>query len=224
MFEIDNNMAKINGAVGKYDGKSGNPSVKYGRNAVENLYTYMENPIVNNNFTPAPILDFGIGEDVAEKNAEKINNFINENDAYLKSLPPLEYEYRYMPASKNGQIDKQAVLASAYEEMGQNKELSVEELDYRFAPNDNFTSKGLDTNGDGKIDLAEYSSSIIAADMLSKSDVPDTNNVNGTINSKGFNAVLEYSAKSKSDAAAKLYSNIYNTYNLGEAQKEFKPE
>ena len=52
MFEIDNNMAKINGAVGKYDGKSGNPSVKYGRNAVENLYTYMENPIVNNNFTP----------------------------------------------------------------------------------------------------------------------------------------------------------------------------
>lgn len=224
MFEVDNNIAKINGMAGKYDGKVENPSVKYGRNAVENFYTYMENPIVNNKPVPAPILDFGVGEDVAEQNTKKIDNFIKENDAYLNALPPLQYEYRYMPELKNGQIDKQAVLASAYEEMGQNKELSVEELDYRFAPNNTYTSKALDTNYDGKIDIAEYGSSILAADMLSKSDIPDVNNVDGTINSQGFNAVLEYSAKSNSDAAAKLYSNIYNTYNLGEAQKEFKPE
>ena len=58
--------------------------------------------------------------------------------------------------------------------------------------------------------------------MLSKSDTPDTKNIDGTINNKGFNAVLAYTQKSNATAATKLYSNIYNTYNLGEAQKDFK--
>ena len=81
----------------------------------------------------------------------------------------------------------------------------------------------MDINKDGKIDIAEYGSSIIAADLLSKSDSPDINNVDGTINKKGFDALLRYTQKSNAEAAAKLYSNIYNTYNLGEAKKDFNP-
>lgn len=224
MFDVNNNVANINGSKGKYDNKVSDSSVRYGRNAVENYYTYLEQPIVADKMTTAPILDFGLNPDAAEKNADKLNKFLKENDEYLSALPPLKYEYRYMPQIQKGQVDKKAVLGAAYEEMGKTKEIGVKELDAQFAPDDNFTSKALDLNNDGKIDIAEYSSSILAADMLSKSDVADVKNIDGTINKRGFDAVLAYTQKSKIDAAAKLYSNIYNTYNLGEAQKDFKAE
>ena len=219
MFEVNNGIAKINGANGKYDERVSDPSVRYGRNAVENYYTYLENPIVEDKMTPAPILDFGLNPNADNNNADKLNKFLKENDEYLKALPPLQYEYRYMP---QGPVNTKALLGAAYEEMGRKKELSVEELDYRFAPDSSFTSKALDLNNDGKVDIGEYGSSILAADMLSKSDTPDTKNIDGTINNKGFNAVLAYTQKSNATAATKLYSNIYNTYNLGEAQKDFK--
>ncbi len=221
MFEVNNGVAKIDGSKGKYDGKVSNPSVKYGRNAVENYYTYLEKPLIADTMNTAPILDFGLSPDAANKNADKIDKFLKENDEYLSALPPLEYEYRYMP---QGKVDTQAVLGAAFEEMGQNKDLSVQELDSRFAPDDNFTSKALDINNDGKVDIAEYGSSILAADMLSKSDVADTKNVDGTINKRGFDAVLAYTQKSNLAAASKLYSNIYNTYNLGEAKNNFNAE
>ena len=223
-FEVSGNIAKIDGNQGKYDNKVTNPSVKYGRNAVENYYTYLEQPIVTDTMNTAPILDFGLSPDTTEKNVGKLENFLKENDEYLKALPPLEFEYRYMPNMPKGQVDKLAVLGAAYEEMGKVKELSVEELDSRFAPDESFSSKALDINNDGKIDNAEYGSSILAADMLSKSETPDPANIDGTINKKGFNAVLAYTQKSNAAAATALYSKIYNTYNLEDAQKEFKPE
>lgn len=219
MFEVNNGIAKINGANGKYDERVSDPSVRYGRNAVENYYTYLENPIVEDKMTPAPILDFGLNPNADNNNTDKLNKFLKENDEYLKALPPLQYEYRYMP---QGPVNTKALLGAAYEEMGGKKELSVEELDSKFAPDASFTSKALDLNNDGKVDIGEYGSSILAADMLSKSDTPDTKNIDGTINNKGFNAVLAYTQKSNVAAATKLYSNIYNTYNLGEAQKDFK--
>lgn len=221
MFEVNNGITNINGKQGKYDNKVTDPSVKYGRNAVENYYTYLEKPIVSDPMNTAPILDFGVNPNVADNNAEKLNNFLKENDDYLKALPPLEYKYRYMPT---GTVDTKAVLGAAYEEMGAKKELSIEELDSRFAPNKDFTSEALDINKDGKIDIAEYSTSIMAADMLSKSETPDISNIDGTINSKGQNAILAYAKKSNAAAAAKMYANIYNTYNLGEAQKDFNAE
>lgn len=216
MFEVNNGVAQINGIKGKYDNEVKDPSTRYGRNAVENLYTYLEQPIINDNMATAPILDFSTNPKADEANADKLNKFLKENDEYLSALPPLQYEYRYMPQMPKGQIDKKAVLGAAYEEMGKVNELSVEEMDYRFAPDDSFTSKALDINNDGKIDNGEYATSILAADMLSKSDTPDMNNIDGTINKKGFDAVLAYTQKSKAAAAAALYSNIYNNYKLGE--------
>ncbi len=221
VFEVSGNVAKIDGSKGKYDNKVTNPSVRYGRNAVENYYTYLEQPLIADTMNTAPILDFGLSPDAPQKNGDKLEKFLKENDEYLSALPPLEFEYRYMPVMPKGQVDKAAVLGAAYEEMGGVKELDVKELDARFAPDKSFTSEALDVNKDGKIDIAEYSSSILAADMLSKADVPNPANIDGTINKKGFDAVLAYTQKSKAAAAAKLYSNIYNTYNLGEAQKEF---
>ena len=223
MFEVNQNVAQINGKQGKYDKTVTNPSVKYGRNAVDNYYSYVEKPLLANNMNTAPILDFGLSPEAADKNEEKLNNFLKENDDYLKSLPPLEYEYRYMPTLEKGEVDKQAVLGAAYEELGKRNEVSVEEMDYNFALNDNFSTKPMDINKDGKIDVAEYGSTILAADALSKSPDAKAENIDGTINKEGFNAILEYTKKSNAQAAAKLYSNMYNKYELGNAIKDFNP-
>jgi len=222
MFEVNNGTANINGAQGKYDEKTvTNPSVRYGRNAVDNYYSFIEKPVADAPIA-SPDIDFSKGP--TEENLSKLDEYLKENEKYLQSLPPLEYEYRYMPNMVKGNIDKNAVLGAAYEELGKKESVSVEDLDNNFLPDDSFTSKPLDVNNDGKIDVGEYGASILAADMLSKSDEPNPDNIDGTINSKGFSAVLAYSKKSNAEAAAKLYSNIYNQYQLGEAVKEFKPE
>ena len=44
MFEVNNGTANINGAQGKYDEKTvTNPSVRYGRNVVDNYYSFINN-------------------------------------------------------------------------------------------------------------------------------------------------------------------------------------
>lgn len=224
MFEVNNNVAKIDGKQGKYDDKTvTNPSVRYGRNAVDNYYSYIEKPFTMDKMNPAPILDFGVNPDAAEKNEAKLNKFLDENDKYLSALPPLEFEYRYMPTQARGQVDAQSALGAAYEEMGQRKAVPVNEMDHSFAASDEFSTKPMDINGDGKIDNAEYASSLLAADALSKGEDANPDNIDGTINRKGFDAVLAYTKKSNAQAAANLYSNLYNKYQLGEAQKNFNP-
>lgn len=202
---------EINGAKGKYDGIISDDSVRYGRNAVENNIRYMETPLVKDKGTPAPILNFSPNEEADKENAEKIEKFAAENDAYLASLPPLEFEYRYMP---EGGFNKKAVLGAAYEEMGGVKELPVKEFENRYLLDNTMTAKPLDINKDGKIDNSEYAANILAADILSKGTT-DVTKVDGTINANGMNAVLEYSLKSRAAAAEKLYGDIYKTYNLG---------
>ncbi len=190
---------QVNGLNGKYD--------NYGKNAVENHLQYMETPLANDSHKTAPILDFKPTEEALNNNTKSLEKFIDENDAYLNSLPPLEYEYRYMP---EGKFDKASLLAAAEQEM-QAKELSVEEFEYRYLIDDTMTAEPLDINKDGKIDNSEYAANIVAADILSK-DSTDPAQADGIITPKGLNAVLEYSKKSNAAAAANLYANIYNTH------------
>ena len=144
-----------------------------------------------------------------------MEKFVDENDNYLKSLPPLEYEYRYIPKFSNGQIDKKALFTIANEDMEGANELSVDEFEDRYLiDDDSQTAKALDLNNDGKIDTREYSANILASDVLSKGTT-DPMKADGTINIQGMNAILEYSKKSNVDAAKKLYTNIYNAYDLG---------
>lgn len=214
-------MFQVNGSNGIYDSKVADPSVKYGRNAVENHIQYMEKPLSEslNNPNPAPILDFGISEEAVDHNIEALEKFAENNDNYLASLPPLEYEYRYLPNFENGKIDKKALLAAAYEEMNGVKELSVDEFSARYLINEEMTAEPLDVNNDGKIDIAEYGANIMAADLLSKGTT-DVTKADGSINTKGMNAILEYTKKANAQAASELYSNIYNTYDLGSALDE----
>lgn len=207
---------QVNGSNGKYDGKIADESIKYGRNAVDNHINHMQAPIANENFAVPPVFDFSPTTQAGENNLKALEKYADANDAYLNSLPPLEYEYRYIPNFSNGNIDKKAVLAAAYEEMGGVKEISVKEFENKYLIDDSQTAEPMDINKDGKIDIAEYGANIIAADVLSKGTT-DPIKANGVINTTGMNAVLEYSKKSNAAAATKLYSKIYNTYNLGSA-------
>ena len=230
MFEVNNGVAKIDGQKGVFDNSNvTNPSVKYGRNAVTNYYSYLEQPmkemLTNESQGSAPILNFDGTAEAAEENIKALDKFTKENDAYLNSLPPLEYEYRYMPnIHRAGEIDKDALLGAAYEELGERMEVGVKDIDENMGINTDYTSAPIDINKDGKVDVGEYASTILAADMLSKSDTPMTGNVDGTINQQGHQKVFEYASKANADAAASLYSSIYNQYNLGEASKNFNPE
>lgn len=206
---------QINGTNGSGNAINIDKSIQYGKNHVENKFDYMSAPFVNDNVPAAPILDFSISEQAGEENIKKLESFVKSNDEYLKSLPPLEYEFRYMPELGKGKVDNKAVLATAYYEMNCNKQLSVNEFEDRFLPDtDEFTAEALDINSDGNIDIAEYSANIIATDILSK-NTKDISEVDGTMNAKGLNAILEYSKKANKDAALALYSEIYSTYNLG---------
>ena len=213
---------QINGATGKYDGKIKDDSVRYGRNAVENHIKYMETPLVENEVNPTPIFDFSFTPEGDKKNFEALENFMDKNDDYLDSLPPLEFEYRYMPNLGIGKVDNKAVLGAAFEEMD-TKEIPVKEFENRYLINNEFTAEPLDINKDGKIDIAEYGSNILATDVLSKGTT-DISKIDGTINTRGLNAILEYTKKANAEAASKLYSQIYNTYKLGENLNEFRAE
>ena len=222
MFEVNNGVAKIDGIKGKYTEENvSNPSVRYGRNSVQNFYSYLEQPLVKDNNAVPPILDFSTNPNAADKNIDAMEKYVKENDKYLESLPPLEYEYRYMPnLHKRGEVDNDAVLGAAYEELGKRTEVGVKELDETFNLDDNFSTNSMDLNNDGKIDVAEYGSSILAADKISSED----GKIDGTINKQGHNAILELMKKGNAEAAANLYSSIYNQYNLGDSKDKFNPQ
>ena len=77
MFEVVNGVAKIDGSKGIYDGDNiTNPSVKYGRNAVANYYSYLEKPIsemMNPDTMAAPILDLRGTPAAAEASGRALN-------------------------------------------------------------------------------------------------------------------------------------------------------
>ena len=214
---------QINGLNGVYDKKIQDPSIRYGRNAVENHVAYLEEPIMKAGFNPAPILDFSSSIEAVDKNIDSLEKFAQKNDEYLDALPPLEYEYRYMPNVVDGNIDKKALLGAAYEEMNGVKELPVEEFERHYLIDDTMTAKPMDVNNDGKIDIAEYGTNILATDLLSKGTT-DVSKIDGTINTKGMNSIIEYTSKANAKAASKLYLNIYNTYYLGTAMNELEIE
>ena len=203
---------EINGTNGYYDGKISNDSERYGKNSVVNHKDFVTAPLRSAITGEAPMLNFMPTEEAQNENIDKLGSFVKENDEYLKSLPPLQYEYRYMPNIANGKIDKDALFGAAREEMGVDS-ISVEDFEKNYLPDENYTVKALDINNDGKIDVPEYSASMLAADMLSK-DVPDVSKIDGSINSKGMDAVMEYAKKSNAEAATKLYSQIHSTYSL----------
>lgn len=225
MYSVVNQKAYINGEKGIYDGKVQNDSVRYGRNSVDNNKKYLEDYTIKSK-AQWPDLK-GLSKSSAEEAQQKLGKLdaaIDENDKWLNSLPPLEFEQRYMPKN-NGKPDKMALMGAAYEEMGKRTEMDTKELTSTLqeAFGDKVSAEALDLNHDAKIDLAEYSTSILLSDILSTdSSAPSIKGVTGTINNEGQDASLAYASKKNYDIAARTYRAIYQTYDLGKAQQEFK--
>ena len=193
VYSISNNKAIITGQNGIYDNKVKSPKVRYGRNACDNYMSY--------------------AKDLAN----------------LDKMPPLEFEYRYVP---DGKYSKLALMGNAYEELGRKTEVSVDELNKKFEVYNSMSesqsmpklgAEALDLNNDGKVDIAEYSASTMAADMLDKNQSEcKIENLDGIITNKGENASISLYTKDNCNKTKQLFTNIYNTFNLNEAMSDFK--
>jgi|GEM_PF-1323420 len=227
VYSIQNNMAYINGSSGMYDGKINNTSVKYGRNAASNLMEFLKPPKTDVFDVPKlpPTSDLlKMKLDEVEKALKPFDEIIDSTEKSIETKPPLDFEYRYMPESANGNnLDKMALLGAAFEEMGREISMPIQEfVDKLKLLVTNPTADAIDLNKDGKIDLAEYSSTIIATDMFSKDNSKvDVNNINGTINDKGLASVQALVNGKNIEKANEILTAIYNAYNLGEAKTEF---
>lgn len=161
------------------------------------------------------------------------DNYMNYTKDLEKSdnMPPLAFEYRYVP---DGKYSTLALMGNAYEELGKKTEVSVEELNKKFADTNKeigqksgveLCADALDLNNDGKVDLAEYATSTMATDMLDSLDektMPTVNNIDGVITNKGENAALKLYTKNNIQPAKQIFTNLYNTFNLNNAMNEFK--
>ena len=105
---------QINGMNGRYDRKVEDESVRYGINSVDNHAIHSVSPLMNDNVALPPILDFSGTPEAQDINIKLLEKYADQNDAYLASLPPLEYEYRYMPNVINGKIDKKRKWNTIY--------------------------------------------------------------------------------------------------------------
>ena len=207
VYSVSNNKAFINGQNGIYDKKVNNPEVKYGRNATNNYMGYVK-------------------------------------DIARNPMPPINFEYRYIP---NGRYSYKALMGNAYEELGKKTEVSVAELNKKFdsdkqkieamnkeilarnpnspVVNPDFTAEALDLNRDGKVDIAEYATSIMAADMLDGDQTKcDVKNLDGVITNKGEDASMALYMKQNVQNAKALFNEIHKTFQLDKAMNEFKSD
>ena len=221
-----NSISYINGSSGAYDGKITNPSVRYGRNAYNNY----ENNYIKAGMVPcdAQFPDLKglhtLSQDEFVKRTEELDDAIDKVDKWLGNLPPIDFEYRYMPEAPMGEVNAGALMGAAYEEMGKRTSIPVDEFTgmMQEAFGENASAEALDLNEDKKIDIAEYSASILLSDIFSTDENrPKVEKVRGIVTNKGQNAMLPYSQKINYEVANRAYRALYETYNLGEAQREF---
>lgn len=242
MFDVVNNMAYINGLSGIYDGKIANSSARYGRNAASNYQDYISHlgfdAVQFPNLGDLSQLD----EDKFEARMQELDLSIDELKEKLAQMPPINFEYTYSEV-QDGSIDTLSLIASSYEELD-GSEIKTKELTKMLQQFDepgvlkqvwnnikavfrgektqkiNFhplkmSAKALDFNNDGKIDLAEYSTSTLVADKLSHGEI------NGKITNHGENASLALANKKNYSYAKRLLKGLYEEYNLSAAQQEF---
>ncbi len=163
-----------------------------------------------------------------------VSNYLNtystdtfNSQTELEDLPQPKFEMKYAE-TKPGMVDKMAVLAMAFEEMGKKLSVKVQDLTNMIKQSVSpqysqlVDASSLDINKDEKVDLSEYAASLLAEDMLS-SDVTtlDSKNINGVINSDGQNALLSFVNRKNYATANDTFKAIHAAYDLNSAQEEF---
>lgn len=143
-------------------------------------------------------------------------------DLAKDKMPPLKFEYRYMP---NGKFDKMALMGNAYEELGKKTEVKTEEMTATLQKfgGEGFSAEALDLNKDGYVDISEYAASTLTEDVLSseKGFKVSPDKVDGVINNDGSNKTFALNLKSNEKLATEIYSKLYSAFDLDSAQEEF---
>lgn len=223
------NIKVVDGSTGPYDNKVNNASVKYGRNTTANYFEYLKS------YTSNPIKK----EDLDLSNLSQLDQ--DQFDKKMKaaedalSVPavPLKFKYKYLPEIKVdfNNLNKMALLGTAFEELG--KKLSVSVADFNdnlkkaFDKDDSekISAEAMDINHDGQIDVGEYSTSILLADMLSTNTQElDPKDIKGEINNDGQNNSLPYINKKNLAQASEIFKGIYDYFGLNKATEEFKAD
>lgn len=150
--------------------------------------------------------------------ASNYMSYVNDlGDADKKT--PIQFSYQYIPQGKYSTI---ALMGNAYEELGKRTEVPLNELNKQMVMS-NVSADALDINGDGKVDIAEYATSTMAADMLDKDQTQcKIENLDGVITNKGENASLNLYRKENVEQAKGLFKEIHQTFALDKAMSEFK--
>ena len=213
-------VALITGSKGKYDKKVHNLSVRYGRNAVNNFKKYLSQ---YNLSKPVKAPDLSglaqVSDDTFDKKMKEFDKYLTSLDKTIKKMPPIQFEYRYLPQTLNG-IDTMALMGASYEELGKKTSVSVSSMTDMLQKSfgQEVDARVVDLNQDDKIDIAEYATTILVADKLSS---PDNKTIDGVINNTGQNRSIAYANKKNYDIANRHYQALYETYNLASAQKKF---
>ena len=148
------------------------------------------------------------------------DNYKKYTEDLSRSSTPLEFEYRYTPSEC---INRLALLGNAYEELGQKTRVKTEDLNKKLAGMKDASADALDLNKDGYVDVAEYSTSTLVQDILSSDDGFDISpeKADGVINNSGETKSMALLQKCNEKMARNIYKNLYNDFNLGQAQQEF---
>lgn len=223
-YTISQGTAVINGKNGINSDKD--ESIRYGKNAAANYKSYVES------YTTKPLdpKDYDLSRltqldnDQFEKRLNRTSQAIDEDMS--ASLTPINFNYKYLPEEKVDpqNINKMALLGAAFEALGKRMSVPVDELTATMqkAGKTDISAETLDINNDKQVDVGEYASSILLQDMLSSdSENIDANNIKGVINNSGMNKSLAYVNKKNINKAVELIKNIYKTFGLVDAYKEF---
>lgn len=223
------NIKVVNGSNGPYDNKINNASVKYGRNTTANYFEYLKsytsNPIKKEDLDMSNISQ--LDQDQFDKKMKAAE------DALSTPAVPLKFTYKYLPELKIdfNNLNKMSLLGTAFEELGKKVSVSVadfnENLKKAFDKDDpeKMSAEAMDINHDGQIDVGEYASSILLADMLSTNTQElDPKNIKGEINNDGQNNSLAYINKKNLAQASEIFKGIYDYFGLNKAAEEFKAD
>lgn len=193
MYSVENNVAIINGASGKYDKILPNEDVRYGRNAFDNFKSYAKDLKKPDDSVPLKY-EYRYMPD------GQFNKFALLGNAYEE----LGRRTKVKTEKLNKKFNKL------------NKELEKQGLD-------KLSANALDINKDGYIDVSEYATSTLSQDIMSTSGGAGfaPNMANGVITNEGEEKALGMNDEKYEEEARQVFTKLHEDFELGKAQEEF---
>lgn len=216
-------QAYITGNHGKYDGVIKNRRLRYARNAISNFEQYALYRMPKVKYPDLEgLADFS--DDKFERKMAQLDRALDMSAKARKSMPPIDYTLKYLPKKvDHNTVDTLAVIGAAFEDMGKRVQIGTAAFTKKLQKvfnSDRISADVLDLNKDGKIDVGEYASSILAADMLSKNSV-EMKSIDGTINQTGHFNLIGFLNKRNDYFPSRVFQYLHDFFALDRAKEEF---